>query len=81
MQDKDRPKVIVYLTEAESSEEQPLFDKFILPNIGLDMPIYKLLYSLKSQPAKTLSVSSIETIEKRRINRFLQARYAHVASL
>ena len=64
-------KVLVYLTEKESVDDDPLIEKFIVPNLGLDLPIY-----VCSGPS-----ASVEQIEKRRINKILNARYNLVSQV
>lgn len=66
----DKPKALLVVTR---NAEDPIFNKFIIPCVGLDMPIYKLILSAEG--------SSVELIEKRQINRALQARYALVSQV
>ena len=62
--------VYLHVNDAKLSEEEnqtrldERLNKFIIPNIGLDMPIYTLAID-------GASVGSLEQIEKRRINRLL----------
>lgn len=48
-------------------------DKYIIPNVGLDMPIYHL--SVASD------LVTLELVEKRKVNKALQARYNLVSKL
>lgn len=52
--DADKQRVIVVLTR---DAEDPLLQKFIIPCVGLDMPIYNLVLSGAD--------ASVELIEKR----------------
>jgi len=54
-----------------SKNSERLFEKFILPNIGNDMPIYRL----------TAFTASLELFDQRRINRLLQARYNFISQM
>ena len=65
-------RVLVHLS---TNGETLLFEKFILPNIGLDMPIYQLTISTEDGTAV------LELVDKRRINRLLQTRYNFVAQM
>ena len=66
---RSKPKVLIVVT---NSPEDPLFHKFIIPTIGLDMPIYKLVVGLDEATDGASAVSTqVELVDKRQINRTL----------
>jgi len=66
---------LVYITSTERDEDKVL-DKFIIPSIGLDMPIYRLY--MGDEESKTLT---LEQLEARSINKFLTQRYSLVSKV
>ena len=61
-----RTRLLVHLTSSNGGKTN-LLEKFIIPNTGLDMPIYQLLVGEEAGD----TAASLELVEKRRMNRTL----------
>ena len=69
-QQEGHSNVLVCITSIERDEDKVL-DKFIIPSIGLDMPIHRLYIPNRPEGDEESKTLTLDQLEARPINKFL----------